>query len=122
MIRELYLGYVAVGKADVEYYFMGNQQGQSNGNSNNTAYTEAQFAHILPQFNAFSSIFYAPGSEKGVPITSIVQNHNASLGGGGVSSNGTSQPNSNSWWVTPSGAVVTWGGALVAPPQTSQHK
>ncbi len=43
-----------------------------------------------------------------------VQNYNASFGlstGGGGKA-----PNSNSLWVTPSGAVVTFGGQLVAGP------
>ena len=37
-------------------------------------------------------------------------------GGGGGSSGGSSMPSSNSLWVTPSGAVVTWGGSLVVGP------
>jgi len=38
------------------------------------------------------------------------QSYNATLSGGG------SSPNSGSLWVTPSGAVVTWGGSLVSGP------
>jgi RHS repeat-associated protein len=41
---------------------------------------------------------------------------NAQTGGGG---GGGSAPSNNSLWVTPSGAVVTFGGQLVAPPPSS---
>jgi hypothetical protein len=47
------------------------------------------------------------------------QNYNASFdlstGGGGKA------PNSNSLWVTPSGAVVTFGGQLVASPPSKKQ-
>jgi hypothetical protein len=36
--------------------------------------------------------------------------------GGGSPPGGGSVPSSNSLWVTPSGAVVTWGGSLVVGP------
>jgi len=36
--------------------------------------------------------------------------------GTSAGSGGGGQPNANSVWVTPSGAVVTWGSQLVAPP------
>lgn len=39
------------------------------------------------------------------------QSYNASLGGGSGSG-----PNPNSLWTTPSGAVVNWGGSLIAGP------
>jgi RHS repeat-associated protein len=43
-----------------------------------------------------------------------VQNYNASFGLS--TGSGGKAPSSNSVWVTPSGAVVTFGGQLVAPP------
>lgn len=43
---------------------------------------------------------------------------NSSLGGSG-SGSGASAPSNNSLWVTPSGAVVTFGGTLVAPPPST---
>jgi hypothetical protein len=47
-----------------------------------------------------------------------VQNYNStfglSTGGGG------SAPSNNSLWITPSGAVVTFGGQLVAPPPSKK--
>jgi YD repeat-containing protein len=49
----------------------------------------------------------------------FVQNYNASFGlstGGG----GGKSPNNNSLWVTPSGAIVTFGGQLFAPPAKQQ--
>ena len=49
------------------------------------------------------------------------QSYNASLGGsGGTTSFGSAIPNANSLWVTPSGAVVTWSGTLVASPPTTK--
>jgi RHS repeat-associated protein len=39
-----------------------------------------------------------------------------STGGGSTGGGGVLAPNANSLWVTPSGAVVTWGGQLVAAP------
>jgi RHS repeat-associated protein len=49
--------------------------------------------------------------------TSAAQSYNtsvgASTGGGG---GGGGMPSNNSLWVTPSGAVVTWGGSLVVGP------
>ena len=48
----------------------------------------------------------------------FVQSYNSSFGlstGGGGGA-----PSSNSLWVTPSGAVVTFGGQLVAPPPSSK--
>jgi len=48
----------------------------------------------------------------------FAQNYNASFGlstGGGGKA-----PNSNSLWVTPSGAIVTFGGQLFAPPPSKQ--
>lgn len=47
--------------------------------------------------------------------TSAAQSYNTSVGastGGG----GGGIPSNNSLWVTPSGAVVTWGGSLVIGP------
>ena len=38
--------------------------------------------------------------------------------GGGGSGGGGSVPSNSSLWVTPSGAVVTFGGQLVSPPPT----
>jgi RHS repeat-associated protein len=48
---------------------------------------------------------------------------NSSIGGSGSGSrsggtSGGGSPNPSSLWVTPSGAVVTFGGSLVAPPPT----
>lgn len=43
--------------------------------------------------------------------TSAVNSFNSSIGG-----TGSSQPSNNSLWVTPSGAVVNWGGSLVSGP------
>jgi RHS repeat-associated protein len=54
--------------------------------------------------------------------TSAAKSFNASLGGGGGSSSGGGgQPNGSSLWVTPSGGVVNWNGALISSPPTS-HK
>jgi len=53
-----------------------------------------------------------------------ITNSSSSGGSGssGVSSwgGGTTQPSSNSLWVTPSGAVVTWSGSLVVGPVSSK--
>src|SRR5216683_3115360 len=49
--------------------------------------------------------------------TSAVNTFNSSIGrGSGVSAGGASMPNSSSLWVTPSGAVVNWGGQRVSAP------
>jgi hypothetical protein len=49
-----------------------------------------------------------------------VKNYNSTfnLSTGG----GNKAPSSTSLWVTPSGAVVTFGGQLVAPPPTSKSQ
>ena len=46
--------------------------------------------------------------------TSTVSQFNSSIGSGSGGSGGT--PSNDSLWVTPSGAVVNWGGNLVSPP------
>jgi hypothetical protein len=48
------------------------------------------------------------------------QSYNASIGAS--TGGGGSLPSNNSVWVTPSGAVVTWGGELVAPPPTQSKQ
>jgi hypothetical protein len=58
--------------------------------------------------------------------TSAVNSFNSTIGGvggtsgssgsGGSGGGSVSQPSNNSLWVTPSGAVVNWGGQLVSPP------
>lgn len=45
--------------------------------------------------------------------TSTANQFNSAIGSG---SGGGSTPSNNSLWVTPSGAVVNWGGNLVSPP------
>ena len=53
--------------------------------------------------------------------TSAVNQFNASLGSGSTGGGGGSQPSNSSLWVTPSGAVINWGGQLVSgPPSTSK--
>jgi len=46
--------------------------------------------------------------------TSTVSSFNTAIGGN--SGGGSGQPSNNSLWITPSGAVVNWGGQLVSPP------
>lgn len=59
--------------------------------------------------------FYSSGIQAVIQARQqAAQSYNASIG---VSTGGGgSMPGSNSLWVTPSGAVVTWGGSLVAGP------
>ena len=63
--------------------------------------------------NYLSSIFTQLSTSQRVSAT---QSYNAGLGGGGGSGGGTSMPNASSLWTTPSGAVVTFGGSLIAGP------
>jgi RHS repeat-associated protein len=51
-----------------------------------------------------------------------VSSYNAAIGGvsSGGGGGGGSSPNTNSLWVTPSGAVVNWGGQLISGPTSSR--
>jgi RHS repeat-associated protein len=76
----------------------------------------------LPTMN-FGGSNYNYGSVISNVFSSSIQSRmnatrafNSSLGGSG---SGGSAPSNNSLWVTPSGAVVTFGGQLVAPPPTT---
>ncbi len=53
--------------------------------------------------------------------SSAANSFNSSLGASGkVSAGGASVPNSNSVWMTPTGAAVTFGGKLVSPPPSGK--
>ena len=53
----------------------------------------------------------------------FVQNYNSSFGlSVGGASGGGGTPSNSSLWVTPSGAIVTFGGQLFAPPPTNNQK
>jgi RHS repeat-associated protein len=62
-----------------------------------------------PGFGTFNNLFSSTIQTRVV----AAQNINSSTG---LSGSGGGAPNNNSVWVTPSGAVVTFGGQLVAPP------
>lgn len=64
--------------------------------------------------NYLSSVFAQLSTPQRI---SAAQSYNSSIGGsGGTSGGGASIPHSSSLWTTPSGAVVTFGGSLVAGP------
>jgi RHS repeat-associated protein len=81
-----------------------------------------QFAGLLNKTLGTAAINLFSGSIQA--RTSAVSSFNAAIGGtggtsggsGGGGGGGVSQPSNNSLWVTPSGAVVNWGGQLVSPP------
>jgi RHS repeat-associated protein len=76
---------------------------QRTGTSGQTSY--------MPTFSTFNNLFSSSIQTRQVAANSI--NSSAGLSGSGTAS---SPPSNNSVWVTPSGAVVTFGGQLVAPP------
>jgi RHS repeat-associated protein len=66
-------------------------------------------------FGTFNSLFSGSVQTRIAAATTI--NSSAGLSGSGTAS---SPPSNNSLWVTPSGAVVTFGGQLVAPPPANK--
>jgi hypothetical protein len=64
-------------------------------------------------FSSFNNLFSSSVQTRQTAVQSINVSSGNSTGGGG---GGGGAPSNNSLWVTPSGAVVTFGGQLVAPP------
>jgi len=77
----------------------------------------AQFAGLLGRTlgSAATNLF----SNSVQARTSTVNTFDAAIAGSG-SGGGGSQPSNNSLWVTPSGAVVNWGGQLVSAPPSKK--
>lgn len=65
-------------------------------------------------FGSFSNLYSSSVPTRQAAVNNINTSSGNSTGSGGGGGGGA--PSNNSLWVTPSGAVVTFGGQLVAPP------
>jgi hypothetical protein len=88
----------------------------ANNNEHDTSNFCVNFSNIiwLVKLASFNNLFSSSFQTKQSAVQSInvLSGNSTGSGGGG----GGGAPSNNSLWVTPSGAVVTFGGQLVASP------